>query len=652
MLQRALELATRDPYVLWFRGRQAIQLRFWRRFRLWPRCQSKGQAYWTEVRAEAWLHTARRLPLIFPAGLKERLADWQAATPGAAEAVRVRAEAVKAGTVPLFGGRHTIEWGRPPWHADWRTGHEWTPRFYQDYRFYGAHRQAEVKFPWELSRLGWLQPVALAALLGEVNHADWIADRVCDWERANPCAATVNWYPMECSLRAVGLCLTLELMAADPCTTARQVLPLLRVLALQAEFVSRNVEYTEHGENHFAANVACLGLAGALLRDHPRSLHWSAAAALWLPREILGQFLIDGVNYEKSLAYHRLTAELFLLLTQAHASQGRLLPAEAHQRLRAAIACLAACRHPDGTAANFGDNDSARALTLGVEAPSQRDATLALAARYFADRRLADGPAVGFWTALFDLAPPSFNPPKEPAPVFGSPVGGFFAARQAGHALIADFGEVGLRGRGGHGHNDLFSFELSFHGHRLVVDAGCPIYTGDAAQYDAFRASASHNSLTVDGEEIAPLLGYWRIADEARPYAVAAEVRDGVLRLFGQHSGYARLPDPVTHRRELRFDARQGVLHCADRLLCGAKHNTIRRLHFAPGVDVVLSSAGATISTGGKIIATMEWDKYASARMSPYQQSPEFGTLLPAVCIELYAYVDTSSLLEFQILAS
>ncbi len=557
-----------------------------------------------------------------------------------------------AGTVHLFGAPHAIEWSRPPWHADWRTGYEWVPSFYHDYRFYGTPRQAEVKFPWEFSRLGWLQPVALGTLLGGANHGEWIAGRVSDWERANPCAATVNWYPMECSLRAVGLCITLELMAADSCTTARQVLPLLRVLALQAEFVSRNVEYTDHGENHFAANVACLGLAGALLREHPRALSWSAAAARWLPREIMGQFLTDGVNFEKSLAYHRLTAELFLILAQAHARQGRHLPAEAHQRLRAAITCLAACRHPDGTAANFGDNDSARALTLGGEAPSQRDATLALAARYFADRKLADGSAVGFWTALFDLTSIPLNTAVESAPAFGSTIGGFFVARHANHALIADFGEVGLHGRGGHGHNDLFSFELSLHGRRLVVDAGCPIYTGDAAQYDAFRASASHNSLTVDGEEIAPLLGYWRIGDEARPYEVAAEVQDGVLRLFGQHSGYARLPDPVTHRRELRFDARQGVLHCADRLLCGAKHNTIRRLHFAPGVDVVLSPARATISTGGNVIATAEWDKYASARLSPYQQSPEFGTLLPAVCLELHAHVDTSARLEFQLLAS
>ena len=64
--------------------------------------------------------------------------------------------------------------------------------------------------------------------------------------------------------------------------------------------------------------------------------------------------------------------------------------------------------------------------------------------------------------------------------------GGFYVVRnrENGFFFMADMGEVGMRGLGGHGHNDLFSFELFINGEPVVVDP-----TGDTPRLEARRPS-------------------------------------------------------------------------------------------------------------------------------------------------------------------
>ena len=59
-----------------------------------------------------------------------------------------------------------------------------------------------------------------------------------------------------------------------------------------------------------------LGLA--LEGAYPGAEKWRRYAAGVIPREVELQFLADGVDFEKSLAYHRLVAELARQLQAAH----------------------------------------------------------------------------------------------------------------------------------------------------------------------------------------------------------------------------------------------------------------------------------------------------------------------------------------------
>ena len=53
--------------------------------------------------------------------------------------------------------------------------------------------------------------------------------------------------------------------------------------------------------------------------------------------------------------------------------------------------------------------------------------------------------------------------------------GGFYVLRNASSHVVIDCGEVGMRGRGGHGHNDITSFELFLDGVNVITQEGVEV---------------------------------------------------------------------------------------------------------------------------------------------------------------------------------
>ncbi|HSJ09304.1 MAG TPA: heparinase II/III-family protein, partial [Longimicrobiales bacterium] len=56
-------------------------------------------------------------------------------------------------------------------------------------------------------------------------------------------------------------------------------------------------------------------------------------------------------------------------------------------------------------------------------------------------------------------------------------------------------------GSGGHFHNDLLAFEAQYDGLDFIVDGGSFEYTGAPAMRDAFRSTAAHSTVVVQGRE-------------------------------------------------------------------------------------------------------------------------------------------------------
>jgi hypothetical protein len=258
---------------------------------------------------------------------------------------------------------------------------------------------------------------------------------------------------------------------------------------------------------------------------------------------------------------------------------------------------------------------------------------------------VADG-AVVPWLTKRGASPSSAQPDSV---LRQFPDGGVFIVRTGGNYLYLDLGEVGLKGRGGHGHNDALNFELALGGAPFLIDPGTPCYTGDLGRHSAARSTASHNVLRIDGEEQAPMSGPWSIGNDAAVRNRSVSEEPGLVTVAAEHCGYSRLPDPVVHRRIWLFKPAHGHLKVIDRLECRGPHRVERFLHFAPGVGVTLEQDGATISFGREQRARLLWGGASSARHVVGWVAHSYGSELPSEVLVLEDTVEGFTELELLI---
>lgn len=228
------------------------------------------------------------------------------------EAARIRAM-LPAGYVPI------------DWHLDFRSGHRWPEDvWYADVR-YGDVPGADVKVPWELSRLQHLPVLAQAHALARAGcagaepaarYVEEFRAEVLDWIAANPPRWGVNWAsPMDVAIRAANLAIAYDLFRASGVEfDAGLTAELVRSLHAHGAHIASNLEWDPRSRgNHYLADVVGLLFIGAYLPRSARTDAWLAFGVQELIAETRFQFLADGTNFEASTSYHRLSAEMVLL---------------------------------------------------------------------------------------------------------------------------------------------------------------------------------------------------------------------------------------------------------------------------------------------------------------------------------------------------
>lgn len=598
----------------------------------WERVARRAARFWTEERAASYLQKHGVTPVLLAAdgreamrlaiasGLSNRedLMGWGAD-------VRARRFGVLNVPVPQDGG-----W---PWRSDWRVRHVFPQR---DFRSYAHDRPGaqDVKYPWELSRLWFLQPVMQKALLEEhlaadISHLNETLSILKDWRRENPLASSVNWDPTEAAMRGLGLVVLFDLfLLARPGAAALS--PLLAMLTEHGEFIFRTVGEAETHDHKFAARIVALLAIGSVLAGWwPQALEWQMFAAERIEEEILTQFLPDGVCREKSAGFQRLTTELFLLAALLQDKRGQPMGYEALQRLHDAARFMAAATQPDGWLPAWGDADEARIFAFDPALPRNPAPLLGLAAVFFNDGRLKPtvfppelswllGVAgVRRWQVLS-------REDEEGGHFFES--GGIMIARRAGSYLFFCAGEMGAGGPDRHRHNDLLSFVLHLSGQPFLVDPGTYALTPDARTSEMFRGTRYHNGLMIDGEEITPFSG---VAGLAHPYGQFFAEQKGFFQMQAAHDGYRRLADPVTHWREIVFSPEGQRFLCKDRLEASGRHKVERLFHFAPGIVLEKSGSGL-IARLGEVAWQIVTDQGVQAKIFPGKISPGYGLAVDA----------------------
>jgi hypothetical protein len=539
---------------------------------------------------------------------------------------------------------------RLPWHADFKHSHTFDrDAWYEDLRArvgaeFGLGR--DVKVPWELSRFAHA-PLLVEAwrVTGERAYLDELYAQVEDWIESNPVARGVNWTcTMDVAIRAVNWAWALELGRGAILADRRFAALLLRGLLAHGRFVAGNLEKGGGAtSNHYFSNLIGLLVLGSIFRGTPEGDQWRRFAAAEIEKENAAQTYLDGVDYEASTSYHRMMTEMALVGLLLIERAGTTTPG-LRERVTRMAGYVAHYLRPDGRGPQIGDNDDGRVLELGRHGSDRRDhrGTLAWAGAILDDAALYSLGAAAREEAFWLLGPAVVTALEARASRAGVvrtsavfPEAGMAILRHEDLHLTLDAGPVGLRGEGAHAHNDTLSFELHAAGEDLIVDPGTADYTVDLARRDRFRATAAHNTVRVDGLEINPLPATpFSLPGQDRPALRRAVFRRTYDFVEAEHHGYARLADPVRHRRVLLLNRSARRVVIEDRLEGEAHHRVEWFFHLAPAVRAILAGglprlegrAGAARFT----LAATLLPPGARATLKDDQVSPGYGRIVPS----------------------
>jgi hypothetical protein len=210
------------------------------------------------------------------------------------------------------------------WQLDFKSGYRWMERrHFRDIR-YGDRAGADVKVPWELSRLQHLPQLALAFRLAAEHPERFapperyrceICNQVLDFVATNPPRFGVNWAcAMEVAIRVVNILVAVDLLRDGGAALEKSFLDMVQFTVRDhARHILANLEWSpERRGNHYLVDIIGLLFAAAYLPRDSEVDAWAGFALRELLNEIEQQFLADGGNIEASTGYHRLSAEAVL----------------------------------------------------------------------------------------------------------------------------------------------------------------------------------------------------------------------------------------------------------------------------------------------------------------------------------------------------
>jgi hypothetical protein len=508
------------------------------------------------------------------------------------------------------------EWNRHPTSQALVSRLHWSRVRYMD-----GIAGGDVKVIWELSRHHHLVRLAQGYFLDrDESMAERLMVLLESWIAENPHGIGINWTSsLEVAFRAIAWCWIWALTCESSTWTPRRVQRFLVSLWHHGRHIERFDSIHHSPNTHLTGEGLGLLYVGLMFPELRRAAEWAALGQDILESELDAQVLGDGMHYERSVGYHKYTAEFYihyLLLARAF---GLVVNDSTRDRVRAQVDAARLLRRPDGTWPVIGDEDSGDTLLLAPVDPQDEGPVLAMGASLFRDRDLVplttdahraaawwlvDEPA---WQWLRDAGDPgsSGSEPehhangarrREPTTEHHSgalPLAGYFVGREGEDAdswwCLVDAGPHG-GDRTGHAHTDLGHVEIARGAAHVVVDPGCAGYTIGRAARDHARSEAAHACLVAERSPLAVPAGSFSWLHLA-PTPTSRSGDDG--QVWWCDLAYERdaMGGRLTHRRQVLLVRGMGVIICD--WIAGVTDGTLA-VHWPLGVspnEVALSDS-------------------------------------------------------------
>ncbi len=445
------------------------------------------------------------------------------------------------------------------------------------------------------------------ALNGSPECRTALNQRLSEWIARNRSGPTNGWKAVPLSIRIVNLAYILSMPRT---VAARHAEPMKIVLVSQVRALVRKIETALQG-NHLIKYGKALLVAG-LAHAGEEADAWFQRGLELLDREMEIQVCPDGGHTDRSPMYQIQALLDYMESLHLLKASRRPVPGVWTRRLRGMAGFADACTHPDGLSALLGDT------SLAGLPPKRQLLSFA--------RELGIKPNLLTRQAAH-----------------GFPDSAYVVARDLnlGNYLIVDAGAEGDPLDAAHYHCQLFSYELSLEGRRIITDTGVFAFEAGADRTYC-RSSAAHNTISWGTREPSEIQGAFRLARRAQIlHRKVSPAASGGLRLEARMKGFYRGSEWGSWQRELRWAGR-GILDIVDTWLHPRPaRGLVTRIHFAPGLTLVAEGEGEWgiyLSRGPKVASLQVFAGKAALTTTDYY--PSFGERIARSCLEISLVAD------------
>lgn len=472
------------------------------------------------------------------------------------------------------------------WSLEIKTGFEWPADVYYLKIRNLTPKGSDIKIPWEISRCHHLLWMAEAYCLTEdESYAEEVIEQIQHWISHNPLMYSVNWTcAMDVAIRAVNWMYSLYLISSSMYFTDEFAKVVYRSLYQHLFFVNLNLEKCiPYSNNHYFSDIVGQLFLGKLFSSTFSGRHTFRRAVKEFFQEIQLQILPSGVDYERSISYHRLMTELVMYCFYMLDRTGTTIPSIVSKRFSQMLDFVNEYTMANGDSPLVSDNDDGRLLPI-VPGPFMRH-------KYLVSSNSLDGRVASIGSILVRPVYPNNKScihsdanlvilKKENFYLFTS------CFDRWRHDRLTD------KFISTHLHNDLLSFVFVDGDTPIIIDAGAYCYTSDIAMWKSFRSAKKHNTIVVDEEE-PNLLGDSVFVMKYNSNAKKMIFSSGETEHC--EGEYTTIEGHMTHHRD--FDLGAQSLKIIDRLTkYGNGHKAYMSFHFWKGIDAIIDGNSVRLS--------------------------------------------------------
>ncbi len=421
------------------------------------------------------------------------IARTTCSTPYEVDLVRL-ADQILLGRIPVFGTE--IDFGAAvAWRRDPLRDIETSRKYFRFIPYLDRLACGDHKWIWEVNRHQHLVLLAQAfAVTGRTAYFDEVVRQLEHWWTENPFQRGINWTSaLEVAFRALSWIWIWHLLGATMSAEFRR-----RFLA---EVYRHGLHLQYNLSTYFSPNTHLLGEAvalhaiGRLFPEFPRSEYRRELGRKIVRDQMTAQVRRDGSHFEQSTYYHVYALDLFLFHAVLEDTTD-----EYRDGLSRMTDFLASVVQANGDLPLLGDDDGGRVFHPYGERAQVARATLATASLIlnksvfpFSEHDVEE-------VALWWLGPEKCRIVRLPnihrqSRVFAD--SGLVVMRRGEVSALFDAGPFGPWSAG-HSHADTLSLVVSSGGEEVLIDPGTYTYM-DPDWRDAFRGTAAHNTVRIDG---------------------------------------------------------------------------------------------------------------------------------------------------------